>query len=437
VSHPFDALKDSPRLLMEAKLKPLQGTRFQPTGFPDLGPARYKAHRLQDKSQPEGDSGTLRTMEMLLVESAQSVANRLESVCWDHAAGKLVPDLDGMPYVLVLRPDRTPLTNSILEAHRLNSPYMLEGSDTSFRDMLKREVAGMEKGPVDIRKLARLVFKLDPNSVLHGLFLAKKDLAGGRLRLPRLLSGFIEARDVLDAPSGGVKNDHVEPGKDEAAGRDASLGFGNVPYHRTEFNARELVAYFNLDLSQLRGYGLGEVAEQFLVALALFKIERFLASGLRLRTACDLEVVGSLQVTRPETFNSDPKGYASSVKEAVKACREAGLFAADPVTKDPVTKVVYENKGGKGDVKLPPGTEHPELGDDLKAVTEQTTEGTGAKAKVMLVIKEALNDEQVRRLKEAYGNKPAINKNIDKAVKAVGQIASADSDDQAENAVEG
>lgn len=432
MSHPFDALSDAPRLLMEARLKPLQGTRFQPTGFPDLGPARYKAHRLPDEDQPDTHLGTLRTMEMLLVESAQSVANRLESVCWDHAAGGLVRELNGVPYVLVNRPDGTPLTNSILEAHRLNSPYMLEGSDPSFRDMLKREVAGMEKGPVDIRKLARLVFKLDPNSVLHGLFLAKKDLAGGRLRLPRVLSGFIEARDVLDAPSGGVKNDHVEPGKDETAGRDATLGFGNVPYHRTEFNARELVAYFNLDLAQLRGYGLGEAAERFLVALALFKIERFLATGLRLRTACDLEVVGSLEVTRPGTFKLDPKGYAPSVTDAIEACRKAELFAADPVT-----KVVYENKGGKGDVKLPPGTEHPELADDLKALTEQTTEGTGAKAKVTLVIKEALNDEQVKRLKEAYGNKPAINKNIDKAVKAVGQGASADSDDRDETAGEG
>ena len=38
----LDALKDQPRLLFEARLKPLAGTRFQPTGFPDLGAAQYK-----------------------------------------------------------------------------------------------------------------------------------------------------------------------------------------------------------------------------------------------------------------------------------------------------------------------------------------------------------------------------------------------------------
>ncbi len=224
------------------------------------------------------------------------MANRLESVCWDAGSGRLVPELNGMPYVQVSRADGSHLTNSILEAHRLNSPYILEGKDTTLLDMLKREVAGMEKGPVDIRKLARIVFKLDANAVLHGVFLAKSELAGGRLRMPRLLSGFIEAGDVQDAASGGVKNDHVDPSGDTAR------GFGNVPFHRAEFVARQIVSYFNLDLAQLRGYGLGSDAESFLIALALFKIRRFSKTGLRLRTACDFDVTGGSEIKRPEGF---------------------------------------------------------------------------------------------------------------------------------------
>jgi CRISPR-associated protein Csb1 len=330
VADPFEKLKDEPRLLMEAWLKPLQGQRFQPTGFADLGPARYKAYR---------DNASKET-EMLLVESPQSVANRLEIVCWDKANGKLVSDLDGMPYVQVTRPDKTHLTNSILEAHRLNSPYILEGKDTSFREMLKKELASMDKGPVDISKLAKLMFKLDTNAVLHGIFLAKPDLAGGRLRMSRILSGFIEASDVQDAASGGVKNDHVNPGKDTAAGLDASSGFGNVPFHRGEFTAKKLVAYFNLDLAQLRGYGLGASAETFLVALALFKIRRFLKSGLRLRTACDLDVERELIVTRPDEFKlPDEKMLVDLLKESLAACKKEKLFADEPVT-----TVVYEEK---------------------------------------------------------------------------------------------
>lgn len=328
MSDPFEKLKNASRLLMEARLKPLQGERFQPTGFADLGPARFKAYR---------DNGPT---EMLLVESAQSVANRLETVCWDRATGKLIPEIDGMPYVQVNRPAGTSLTNSILEAHRLNSPYILEGNDKSFRDMLKKELSSMDKGPVDISKLATLVFKVDTNAVLHGLFLAKPDLAGGRLRMSRVLSGFVEASDVQDAASGGVKNDHVNPGKDAAAGIDASSGFGNVPFHRAEFTAKQLVAYFNIDLSQLRGYGLGISAETFLTALALFKIQRFLASGLRLRTACDLDVDGELEVTRPDGFTvPDETALAGILQQSMTACKKEGLFA-DPA----VTTVVYEEK---------------------------------------------------------------------------------------------
>ena len=316
----FESLKDAPRLLMEARLKPLQGQRFQPTGFADLGPARYKAYR---------DNGST---EMLLVESPQSVANRLETVCWDKVAGELVSELEGMPYVQVNDKDNAPLTNSILEAHRLNSPYILEGKDKTFFEKLKKEVANMEKGPVDIGKLAKTVFKYDTNAVLHGVFLAKSELAGGRLRLPRLLSGFIEASDVLDAASGGVKNDHVDPSGD------TSKGFGNVPFHRSEFTARQLVAYFNLDLLQLRGYGLGASAETFLIALALFKIRRFLKTGLRLRTACDLDVEGELTVTRPAEFAIPVEQQViNALKDSLKACNEEKLLA-DPV----VTPVEYE-----------------------------------------------------------------------------------------------
>jgi CRISPR-associated protein Csb1 len=172
------------------------------------------------------------------------------------------------------------------------------------------------------------------------LFLAKPDLAGGRLRLSRLLSGFIEASNVQDAASGGVKNDHVNPGKDEAAGLDASSGFGNVPYHRAEFTAQQLVAYFNLDLAQLRSYGLGPSAETFLTALALYKIRRFLKSGLRLRTACDLDVDGDLMVTRPVDFTPpDQTALLKLLKDSLASCHKEKLFSEKPVT-----TVVYEAK---------------------------------------------------------------------------------------------
>ena len=109
---------------------------------------------------------------------------------------------------------------------------------------------------------------IDTNALLHGVFLAKKELAGGRLRLPRSLSAFIEAGNARVATSGGVKNDSVHPKGDTAK------GFGNVPFSRDEWVAERIVAYFNLDLRQIRAFGLGEDADRLLIALALFKIRR-------------------------------------------------------------------------------------------------------------------------------------------------------------------
>src|SRR5579883_2679821 len=153
----LDKLDDQPRLLLKATLKPVQGTRFQPTGFPDLGAATFDA--------PDGK-------KMLLVESAQSMANRLELVCWDSASNDWVATLKGLPVVKVKGKNGKPLTNSVLEAHRLNSPYILEGKDKTVFDRLKSELASMEEGFVDLRKLASILLKLDSNALLHGVFLA-------------------------------------------------------------------------------------------------------------------------------------------------------------------------------------------------------------------------------------------------------------------------
>jgi CRISPR-associated protein Csb1 len=273
-------LANESRLLVEARLKPIQGSRFQPTGFPDLGPAAY--------TLPDGTP-------MLLVESAQSMANRLEAVCWDANANDWVEPLKGLPFVQVKDKAGKPLTNSVLEAHRLNSPYILEGKDKSFVNKLKQELGTDDSTRVDFARLANVLLKYDMNSLLHGVFIAKSDIAGGRLRLPRVLTAFIEAKNVTVASSGGVKNDRVNPSGD------AAKGFGNVPFHRDEF-CGEIVAYFNVDLAQIRGYGFDPETTDLLIAVAIFKIQKLLAGNCRLRTACDLIGDGVPTVTRPAGF---------------------------------------------------------------------------------------------------------------------------------------
>lgn len=310
----FTALKDHPRLLIEATLEPLQGTRFQPTGFPDLGAATYLLPGNKTR--------------MLLLESAQSVANRLESSIWDEAKQDVVTPLQGIPYVVV-KQHETVLTNSLLEAHRLNSFYILEGKDRSFFDQLRKELDAPAEKPVDFRKLAQVLARYDLNSLLHGIFLAKKEIAGGRFKLARALSGFIEAYNVEVVSSGGVKNDRVNPAAD------AKKGGGNIPYHREEYTAEKITAYFSLDLAQIRGYRLGGDLENLLVAIALYKVQRFLDRGLRLRTACDLEAT-TITVKRPDGF------ALPSYTELAKVLPALVKAAAPAFANPPVTVVQYQ-----------------------------------------------------------------------------------------------
>ena len=305
------AIDDEPRLLLDAVLQPVQGHRFQPTGFPNLGHAVYES--------PDGQG------RIVLVESAQSMANRLEAVCWDEAGDDWVAPLRGLPVVKVIDENGKPLTNSLLEAHRLNSPYILEGKDKTVVDLLKKRLAAMEVGRVDLRELAKVLLEFDTNALLHGVFLAKKELAGGRLRLPRSLSAFVEAGNAKVAASGGVKNDGVDPSGD------AARGFGNVPFARDEWVAEKITACFNLDLRQIHAFGLGDEAERLLIMLALFKIRKFLVEGLRLRTACDLDVRG-VTVTRPDGFELPDLGDVEAELPAlIEAVGSKGLFGESRV----------------------------------------------------------------------------------------------------------
>jgi CRISPR-associated protein Csb1 len=237
---------------------------------------------------------------MLLVESAQSMANRLEAVCWDGVANDWVAALKGLPCVVVKDKDGKSLTNSVLEAHRLNSPYITNAKGFAA---IKDAIAFDDNKPFDRVPFIKALLKYDVNSLLHGIFLEK---IAGVIRLPRALTAFIEAEDVSVVASGGVKNDRVRAAKGDE-GKTAKEGFGNVPFYREEFTGA-ITAFFNLDLALICGFGLGADVETLLVALALFKVRRFLDAGLRLRTACDLDLDGELSVQRPTSGFAVPSG---------------------------------------------------------------------------------------------------------------------------------
>ncbi len=331
------ALDNANRVLFTVALRPVQGDRFQPTGFPSLGAASY---------QTKGG-------QKLLVESAQSMANRLETTCWETSKNAPVAAIAGISHVTVTRKGAF-LTDSMLEAHRINSPYLLEGKDRNFFDNLRTELGGLEEGPIDRKKLAEVLLKYDIGSLIHGVFLAKKDLAGGRLRIARALSAFIEASGVNVAASGGVKNDHVNPSGDTKS------GFGNVPFARDEFVAERIDCHINIDLAQIRGYGLEPRTETLLILLALYRVRKLLDGDLRLRTACDLEPVDRENIVafRPKGFKLPSLAeLEAAVKDAIAKCKESMVHTT--VTFEDELKKGKETQEKDDDGGDEPGIEEP------------------------------------------------------------------------------
>jgi CRISPR-associated protein Csb1 len=216
------------------------------------------------------------------------MANWLEATTWDAARASQAAELRPLPYVRVVSPDGEFLTSSRIEAHRLAAAYIMDGTidGVEGRDWLCGQLGLVRGRPLDYRAVARACFRLDPVSLVHGVFFAQQKWPW-QPRIARAVTSFIEASGVKPAVSGGVKRDSV---RNEAEPGATSRGYGSVPHHRVEYTADTITAFFTVDHAQFRSYGLSEPATALLEALADFEIGTVLDRGLRLRTRCDLAV---------------------------------------------------------------------------------------------------------------------------------------------------
>jgi CRISPR-associated protein Csb1 len=288
--------------VIKLSLTPAVGSRFQPTGFPDLGAAEF--------SKPSSNgSGPI---DALLVESAQSMANWAERTTWDEGSMEQVSALDGLPYIRVISPDGEILTSSRLEAHRLASAYVMDGSiDGEKGEQWFQNRFQLQKGkPLDHRHFVRAVCSLDPLSLIHGVFFARGNWPW-QPKVARALTCFIEADGVRPAVSGGVKKDSVD-----ISGENTNTGYGMVPHQRTEYTADSMTCYISIDHEQLQSYGLGDDGVELLESIIDFELASLFAGGLRLRTACDLTIDGD------RSDISEPPAATERVRKAIAAAAD-------------------------------------------------------------------------------------------------------------------
>jgi CRISPR-associated protein Csb1 len=280
--------------VIRASLKLRNGNFLQPTGFPDIGACIYR-----DKDGHR----------WCLVESEQSMSNRLEAVCMKEN-GVWVDELKGLPLIVVKDKGGNLLATNLTEPHRIASSYILEGKLAGgtenlrklFEEKIGLENIGLENDgdiwPLDKRaNLEKLVFALDPAALLHGFQFVQWKFVG--LRQTRLIHARLEAKlaDDPEVHCGMVKWDAIEPEstREERANKGQSIAA------KSRIVPKNITATFEIDLLALKSLSLADNRKKFLLGLALWKIGAFLNNNqsfdprsrltgpsLRLRADCYL-----------------------------------------------------------------------------------------------------------------------------------------------------
>jgi CRISPR-associated protein Csb1 len=343
---PDGALRGESPLVLTATFKSVGDLdRFQPAGFPEVGHVNYKAPR---------SNGTFE--HVCIVDSAASMANHLEAVCQrgPHDC-ELVEELEGMPYLRCVTGEpenrklpldkREVVVTSLTEGHRIASTYFFGNrpkdtmkwdgkgaqrvredhtiSEKSFGDELAADsnfgiaLDGKKGAHPPVEKwwnVFKTIFRYDPNALVHGVLFPQ-----WQIKIPRALTAHLEAFGAARVDRSGVKFDRL--------GKTTS---GQPIFAVDDATAREIRATFILDVALLRSFGrtngtmtlgLTEKQKEFLLALALWKIDRLCADPFRFRSGCYLRCEG---IRRD---GSDVQ-LSVNIKEAIRA---AG-FPECPVT---------------------------------------------------------------------------------------------------------
>lgn len=335
---PESVLRGASPLVLTATLKPVGGLdRFQPAGFPEIGHVIYKAPRSDGRAE-----------NVNIVDSPASMANHLESVCLcgPHDL-ELHEDLVGMPYLRCvtgaltdgkLSPEKRELVvTSLTEGHRIASTYFLEGkglgSDVAlatevFSKTLENEfgikLPGSKKAHPPAEKwwdVFGTIFKYDPNALVHGVLFPQY-----QIKIARFLTAHLEAFGAARVDRSGVKFDRL--------GKTTS---GQPIFAVDDATASEIRATFVLDVALLRSFGradangnvrgLSEKQKEFLVALALWKIDRLLREPFRYRSGCHLERI-SLRSGEQDIV------LAANIGESIKAAAFRSQDDQAPIVTD-------------------------------------------------------------------------------------------------------
>lgn len=361
---PSNVLKGASPLVLTASLVPVADMdRFQPAGFPEVGHVIYKAPRrgggLEQVCIVDSAASMANHLESVCMRGPHDLdlVDELRGMPYLRCVTGALGD-DGKLL------QREVVFTSLTEGHRIASQYFLDGEqltgDTpvgtqvktlkdearklkdgakspdgdnkkqaekvakakseeakkvedaaSFQNALIREfgivLANSTKAHPPAEKwwdVFKTIFQYDPNSLVHGVLFTQ-----WQIKIPRVLTAHLEAFGASRVDRSGVKFDRLR-----------KTASGQPIFAVDDATAREIRATFILDLSLINSFGrdrdgapqshrlgLTEAQQEFLVALALWKVQRLLASPFRFRSGCHLRCASLKQGESDVEIHADIK----------------------------------------------------------------------------------------------------------------------------------
>jgi CRISPR-associated protein Csb1 len=177
----------------------------------------------------------------------------------------------------------------------------------------------------------KTVFEIDPNSLVHGVLFPQ-----WQIKIPRALTAHLEAFGAGRVDRAGVKFDRL--------GKTTS---GQPIFAVDDATAESIRATFVLDVNLVRSFGrlkkvgdeetqlgLSGKQQEFLVALALWKVQKLLVSPFRFRSGCHL------RCTKIESSQADVD-IDVDIKEAITAAAFRGETTPGDKSKAPIVTDVF------------------------------------------------------------------------------------------------
>ncbi len=267
----------------------------------------------------------------VLLNTAQATANLIEDSIWDAVHHKLIPELEGLPFVEIYTESGNYVASTLDLPHRLGTGYLLKNKEAKldgqrFREGFRQRIR--DKG------IYKAVFELCPMSIVLGSFYTH---IAGVYKVPRVLSGEFVAENAVSMPTGGAVHDPVSARgmgvdpkhffaisrdkkgeKDKAISKPAEAGLGNIVYVRESFKAQRYVGRFVIDTRLVEKSNLDQKAKHLIQVLSEYLVRRLLNEPIALRTECYLTLTSESAMRKLPSLEN----LESAVKEAIQDCAD-------------------------------------------------------------------------------------------------------------------